>query len=79
MAGPDVIKQATHVGLQVQELRRAGHPIPPELQAGYDALDEKIYKLVQGMFGGRLRRAIRAVRARCTCWRGAASAGAARL
>lgn len=58
MAGEETVAKATDVGLKVQALQKAGQPIPAELQAGYDELDGRLYGLVRGLFGGRLRRAI---------------------
>ncbi len=58
MAGEETVAKATQVGLKVQELQAAGQPIPAELQAGYDELEGRLYGLVRGLFGGRLRRAI---------------------
>ncbi len=58
MAGEETVAKATDVGLKVNALRAAGQPIPAELQAGYDELDGRLYGLVRGLFGGRLRRAI---------------------
>lgn len=58
MAGPETVAKATKVGLQVQQLRAAGQPIPAELQAGYDELEGRLFGLVRGLFGGRLLRAI---------------------
>jgi long-chain acyl-CoA synthetase len=55
---PDLIKQATQVGLQYRRLEAAGQPIPPELQAGYDQADERLFKNVRAAFGGRLREAV---------------------
>jgi long-chain acyl-CoA synthetase len=55
---PDLIKQATQVGLQYRRLEAAGQPIPPELQAGYDQADEQLFKNVRAAFGGRLREAV---------------------
>ena len=58
MAGQETVDKATEVGLKVKALREAGQEIPAELQAGYDELDGRLYGLVRGLFGGRLRRAI---------------------
>jgi long-chain acyl-CoA synthetase len=57
-ADPDLIAAATRVGLQVRELELAGREIPAELQAAYDAFDERLFRLVRGAFGGRLREAV---------------------
>ncbi|MBO9534959.1 MAG: long-chain fatty acid--CoA ligase [Solirubrobacteraceae bacterium] len=58
MAGAETVAKATDVGLKVQALNAAGQPIPAELQAGYDELEGRLFGLVRGLFGGRLRRAI---------------------
>jgi long-chain acyl-CoA synthetase len=55
---PDLIKQATQVGLKVRELAAAGQPIPPELQQHYEMAEEKLFKNVRAAFGGRLREAV---------------------
>src|SRR5215212_4165952 len=54
---PDQIRAATQVGLKVRALRAAGEPVPPELQAHFDAAEEALYKNVRAAFGGRLRQA----------------------
>jgi long-chain acyl-CoA synthetase len=51
------IKAATQVGLKVRALRAAGQEVPAELQAHFDAADEKLFKNVRAAFGGRLRQA----------------------
>lgn len=58
MAGEETVAKATKVGLQVRELQAAGQPIPAELQAAYDELEGRLFGLVRGLFGGRLKRAI---------------------
>jgi long-chain acyl-CoA synthetase len=54
----ETVAKATDVGLKVQALQAAGQEIPAELQAGYDELESRLYGLVRGLFGGKLRRAI---------------------
>jgi long-chain acyl-CoA synthetase len=51
------IKAATKVGLTVRELRAAGREVPAELQAHFDAAEEKLFKNVRAAFGGNLRQA----------------------
>jgi long-chain acyl-CoA synthetase len=51
------IKAATQVGLKVRALQAAGQEVPPELQAHFDAAEEKLFKNVRAAFGGRLRQA----------------------
>jgi long-chain acyl-CoA synthetase len=55
---PDLIKQATQVGLKVRKLEAAGQPIPSELQQHYEMAEEKLFKNVRAAFGGRLREAV---------------------
>jgi long-chain acyl-CoA synthetase len=51
------IKAATQVGLKVRALQAAGQEVPAELQAHFDAADEKLFKNVRAAFGGNLRQA----------------------
>jgi long-chain acyl-CoA synthetase len=51
------IKAATQVGLKVRALQAAGQEVPTELQAHYDAAEEKLFKNVRAAFGGSLRQA----------------------
>ena len=51
------IKGATQVGLKVRALQAAGQDVPPELQAHFDAAEEKLFKNVRAAFGGNLRQA----------------------
>jgi long-chain acyl-CoA synthetase len=51
------IKAATQVGLKVRALQAGGQEVPAELQAHFDAADEKLFKNVRAAFGGRLRQA----------------------
>ena len=55
---PDLIRQATQVGLKVRQLEDAGQPVPEELQAAYDQAEERLFKNVRAAFGGRLREAV---------------------
>ncbi len=57
-ADPGLLAEATQVGLRVRELEAAAQEIPAELQAAYDRADERLFKLVRGAFGGRLREAV---------------------
>jgi long-chain acyl-CoA synthetase len=51
------IKAATQVGLKVRQMQAAGQEVPPELQAHFDAAEEKLFKGVRAAFGGNLRQA----------------------
>jgi long-chain acyl-CoA synthetase len=57
-ADPELVTQATQIGLRVRELEVAGQEIPADLQAAYDEVDERLFKLVRAAFGGRLREAV---------------------
>ena len=54
---PAQIAAATQVGLKVRALRAAGQEVPAELQAHFDAADEKLFENVRAAFGGNLRQA----------------------
>ncbi|MFL5835541.1 MAG: AMP-dependent synthetase/ligase, partial [Solirubrobacteraceae bacterium] len=55
---PELIVQATQIGLRVRELEAAGEAIPQELQEQYAQADEQLFKNVRAAFGGRLREAV---------------------
>ncbi len=57
-ADPELVTQATQIGLKVRELELAGQEIPDDLRAAYDEADERLFKLVRAAFGGRLREAV---------------------
>jgi long-chain acyl-CoA synthetase len=52
---PEKLQQAVQVGVKVRELRAAGQEVPAELQAGFDAAEEKLYVNVRNIFGGNIR------------------------
>jgi long-chain acyl-CoA synthetase len=58
MAGEETVAKATEVGLKVRQLEAAGEAVPAELQTAFDELEGRLYGLVRGLFGGRLKRAI---------------------
>ncbi len=41
--------------MRVRQLQAAGQDVPEQLQAGFDAAEEALYKNVRGIFGGRIR------------------------
>ncbi len=57
-ADPELVAQATQIGLRVRELEASGQEIPPELQAAYEQADERLFKVVRAAFGGRVREAV---------------------
>ena len=54
----DELMRAVQVGVKVRQMRAAGEEIPPELQAGFDAAEEKLYVNVRNLFGGRIRECV---------------------
>jgi long-chain acyl-CoA synthetase len=55
---PDFLANATRVGTQVRQLELAGKPIPEELKQPFAEADEKLFKNVRAVFGGRVREAL---------------------
>jgi long-chain acyl-CoA synthetase len=55
---PEKLQQAVKVGLTVRQMRERGEEIPPELQAGFDQAEEKLFQNVRNLFGGRLEQAV---------------------
>jgi long-chain acyl-CoA synthetase len=55
---PEEIKQAVEVGFKVRQLEEAGEAVPAKLQAAFDEGEEKLYKNVRNLFGGRIRQAV---------------------
>ncbi len=52
------LERAVRVGVKVRELQAAGQAVPPELQAGFDRAEEKLYADVRSIFGGRIRQCV---------------------
>ena len=48
---------AIELGMKVRDLMAHGEPIPPELQKPFDEAEEKLFKNVRAIFGGRVRHA----------------------
>ncbi len=55
---PAVLADATRVGGEVEDLRRSGAAIAPELQQAYAKFDEQLFSRVRAAFGGNLRVAV---------------------
>ncbi|MDE3070909.1 MAG: AMP-binding protein, partial [Acidobacteriota bacterium] len=55
---PDFLARATRVGMEVRELEMAGKPITDELRAPFEEAEQKLFKNVRAVFGGRLREAL---------------------
>src|SRR3954454_4456175 len=54
---PEEIREAVEVGFKVRQLEEAGEAVPAKLQAAFDEGEEKLYKNVRNLFGGRIRQA----------------------
>ena len=48
---------AIELGVKVRDMQLAGEAIPAELQKAFDEADEKLFKNVRAIFGGRVRQA----------------------
>ena len=57
-ADPEEIKKAVAVGFQVRQMQEADEPVPADLQAAFDEAEEKLFKNVRNLFGGRIRQAV---------------------
>src|SRR5437660_10151440 len=58
--GPEELKraeQAVKLGVKVRDMMAHGEEVPAELQEQFDEADEKLYKNVRAIFGGRVRHA----------------------
>jgi long-chain acyl-CoA synthetase len=52
------LRQAVQVGVKVRTLQLEGKEVPPELQAGFDQAEEKLFKNVRGLFGQNIRECV---------------------
>src|ERR671917_795376 len=52
------LEKAIQVGVKVRMMREAGEDVPPELQAGFDQAEEKLFKNVRGLFGQNIRECV---------------------
>jgi long-chain acyl-CoA synthetase len=50
-------RSAIELGIKVRDLETRGEPIPEELQGPFAEADEKLFKNVRAVFGGRVRHA----------------------
>ena len=55
---PEAMKQAVAVGLKVRQLQAQGQDVPDELQADFDAAEEKLFVNVRNLFGGQVRQCV---------------------
>ncbi len=52
------LRQAVAVGVKVRTMQLEGKEVPPELQAGFDQAEEKLFKNVRGLFGQNIRECV---------------------
>ena len=59
-AAPDreELEKAVDLGVKVRELEARGQEVPEELRAPFEEAEEKLYKNVRGLFGGRIRECV---------------------
>jgi long-chain acyl-CoA synthetase len=50
-------RKAVKLGVEVRSLEARGEPVPDELRGPFEEADERIFKHVRGLFGGRMREA----------------------
>jgi long-chain acyl-CoA synthetase len=58
--GPEEVartEEAVKLGVQVRDMLARGEDVPAELQRQFDEADEKLFKNVRAIFGGRVRHA----------------------
>jgi long-chain acyl-CoA synthetase len=55
---PEEIRHAVEVGFKVRQLEEAGEAVPAKLQAAFDEGEDKLFKNVRNLFGGRIRQAV---------------------
>ena len=54
----DQLRQAVALGVKARTMQLEGKEIPPELQAGFDQAEEKLFKNVRGLFGQNIRECV---------------------
>lgn len=52
------LQAAVDLGLKVRQMRERGEEVPAELEAAFNQADEKLYKNVRNIFGGRIRQCV---------------------
>jgi long-chain acyl-CoA synthetase len=59
-AAPDLeeLQKAVDLGVKVRQLEARGEAVPEELRGPFAEAEEKVYKNVRGLFGGRIRECV---------------------
>jgi len=52
------LRKAVEVGVKVRMMQEAGEDVPEQLQQGFDQAEEKLFKNVRGLFGGKMRECV---------------------
>jgi len=55
---PEQLQKAVDLGVKVRQMQERGEEVPEELQKPFDEAEEKLYKNVRGLFGGRIRQCV---------------------
>src|SRR4051812_5717908 len=55
---PELLQKAVDLGVKVRELEARGEQVPDELRGHFDEAEEKLYKNVRALFGGRIRQCV---------------------
>jgi long-chain acyl-CoA synthetase len=56
-ADREELRKTVELGVTVRDMRERGEQVPAELEAAFDRADERLFKNVRAIFGGRLRQA----------------------
>jgi long-chain acyl-CoA synthetase len=56
-ADREQLRKTVELGVTVRDMRERGEEVPAELQAAFEQADERLFKNVRAIFGGRLRQA----------------------
>src|SRR3954447_5123714 len=55
---PERLQKAVELGVKVRELEARGEQVPDELRGHFEEAEEKLYKNVRALFGGRIRQCV---------------------
>src|SRR4051812_31760087 len=55
---PELLQKAVELGVKVRELEARGEQVPDELRKPFEEAEEKLYKNVRALFGGRIRQCV---------------------
>jgi long-chain acyl-CoA synthetase len=55
---PELMQKAVDLGVKVRQMEARGEEVPDELRKPFEEAEEKLYKNVRGLFGGRIRQCV---------------------